>query len=199
MKTHPVNFWERLKEISRFFQGRDQVHKTLRRLVKRLDKAGIPYAILGGMAVFAHGHKQATDDVDVLVAADCFSVLRDRFVPDRYTPSPERPRKFVDVKNDVIVHFRFAGASPRGTKMGPIVFPRPDEIAETIDGIHYVTLVSLIELKLAARRFRDLGDVANLIAVHNLDESFLQKLHPSLHRDYLVCLDEKRREKGYES
>src|SRR5205807_8160781 len=50
----PKTFWQGMKEVSMFFQGRDEVHKTMRRLAKRLEKADIPYVVVGGMAVFAH-------------------------------------------------------------------------------------------------------------------------------------------------
>lgn len=53
-------------------------------------------------------------------------------------------------------------------------------------------------LKLAARRPKDSGDVIELIRVHNLDESFRDQLHPAVHRDYIACLEEKRREDEYE-
>ena len=53
--------------------------------------------------------------------------------------------------------------------------------------------------KLAARRYSDFGDVVFLIRVHNLDESFLEKLHPSVHKDFVECLEEKRREDEYEA
>ena len=52
-----------------FFQKNDPVHKTMRRVVKQLEKAKIPYAIVGGMAVNAHGYRRTTNDVDVLL--DC--------------------------------------------------------------------------------------------------------------------------------
>ena len=62
-----------------------------------------------------------------------------------------------------------------------------------------MNLPSLIELKLAARRYKDFGDVVELIRVHNLDESFSAKLHPSVHADFIECLEEKRREDEYET
>jgi hypothetical protein len=62
-----------------------------------------------------------------------------------------------------------------------------------------VNLPTLIQLKLAARRYTDFGDVVNLINVHDLDESFLERLHPSVHRDFIECLEEKRREDEYEA
>jgi hypothetical protein len=57
----------------------------------------------------------------------------------------------------------------------------------------------LVQLKLAARRYSDFGDVVFLIRVHNLDESFAEQLHPSVRRDYIECLEEKRREDEYEA
>ena len=55
----------------------------------------------------------------------------------------------------------------------------------------------MIQLKLAARRYYDFGDVVFLIQTHNLDESFLEQLHPSVHQDFIECLEEKRREDEY--
>ncbi len=65
--------------------------------------------------------------------------------------------------------------------------------------MRFVDLPTLIQLKLAARRYYDFGDVVNLIRVHKLDEAFLTNLHPSLHRDFIECLEEKRREDHYEA
>ncbi len=70
-----VGFLERLKEISRFFAGRDQVHRTMYRLILDLEQAGVPYAVVGGMAVNGHGHRQTTDDVDVLLTPEGFAQL----------------------------------------------------------------------------------------------------------------------------
>ena len=53
--------------------------------------------------------------------------------------------------------------------------------------------------KLAARRHQDFADVVNLIHFNGLDESFAERLHPSLRRDYIECLEEKRREDEYEA
>ena len=47
----PFRFMDRLKEIGMFFQKRSPQHLTMRRLARRLKKAGISYAIMGAMAV----------------------------------------------------------------------------------------------------------------------------------------------------
>jgi hypothetical protein len=82
---------------------------------------------------------------------------------------------------------------------GPIAFPDPAQVSEVIDGCCVVSLATLIELKLAAHRYKDFGDVVELIGIHHLDESFLSRLHASVHGDFIECLEEKRREDQYES
>jgi len=47
------DFWKRLKEIDMFFEGRGREQQTMRRLARNLKKIGVPYAIMGGMAVNA--------------------------------------------------------------------------------------------------------------------------------------------------
>ena len=54
------NPWHRLREIGMFFQSKDPVHQALRRLVWRLDKAGIDYCVMGAMAVNLHGARRTT-------------------------------------------------------------------------------------------------------------------------------------------
>jgi hypothetical protein len=95
-KTYSADF---LREIDMFFEERGEVHQTMRRLVKRLERAGIAYAIMGGMAVNAHGHERMTKDVDVLLTRQGFAEFRRLFVPKFYQPVPDWPRRFVDKKN----------------------------------------------------------------------------------------------------
>jgi hypothetical protein len=199
MKTRPFNYWKRLKEISMFFQGKDDVHKAMRRLVKRLEKAEIPYAILGGMAVNAHRYERTTGDVDVLLTQDGFEEFRKRFVPKQYSTVEGRPRRFVDRTNKVTLDVLVTGRFPGSGKPGPIAFPDPSEVSEIIRSVRVVDLATLIQLKLAARRYRDFGDVVELIRFNDLDEAFADRLHQSVRRDYIECLDEKRREDEYEA
>jgi hypothetical protein len=198
-KPASFDFWKRLKEISRFFQGKDEVHKAMRRVVKRLERAGIPYALMGGMAVNAHKYERTTADVDILLTADGLAEFRRRFVKKNYLPKEGRSRRFVDRVNETEVDFLLTGHFPGSGKPGPIAFPDPAEVSEEIESIRVVNLRTLIELKLAARRHRDFGDVVELIRFNNLDESFADCLHPSVRSDYLECLEEKRREDEYEA
>src|SRR3954447_20732028 len=44
-----------LREGSLHFEEKNKVHETLRRITKRLAELGVPYAVVGGMAMFAPG------------------------------------------------------------------------------------------------------------------------------------------------
>jgi hypothetical protein len=56
-----------LSEGSEFFEGKGAVQEALRKITERLNELGIPYAVAGGMALFRHGHRRFTEDVDILV------------------------------------------------------------------------------------------------------------------------------------
>lgn len=198
MPAASIDFLKRLKEIDLFFEARGKEHKTMRRLVQNLDKAGISYAIVGGMAVNAHGHERTTKDVDVLLTADGFNAFRRRFVPKSYDAVEGHPRRFFDRRNHCMFDILVTGLYPGSGKPGPITFPDPAAVSETIQEMHVVNLTTLIQLKLAARRHGDFYDVNHLIRVHNLDEKFLKKLHPAVHRDFIEALEEKRRDDEYE-
>src|SRR5438105_11606866 len=85
-----------LRAIDMFFQKRDPVHQTMRRIAKQLDKSKIPYAVVGGMAVFAQGYRRTTDDLDLLLTREGFAAFRGQFVPNHYQALAGRPKKFVD-------------------------------------------------------------------------------------------------------
>jgi hypothetical protein len=187
----------RLREISMFFQKNDPVHQALRRLVKRLERAGISYAVMGAMAVNLHGARRTTDDVDVLLTKEGLERFRSELLPKYYRTVEGRPRRFIERKSGVSIDCLVAGGYPGRGEPGPIQFPVPDQASQQIEKFHVLTLPQLIQLKMAARRHYDFGDVVFLIRVHDLDESFLPQLHPSVHPDFIECLEEKRRDDEY--
>jgi hypothetical protein len=197
MKT--ITFWERVREISLFFQGKDEVHKSLRRLANRLERARITYAVVGGLAVTAHNYRRTTADVDLLLTPEGLAEFRKRFVSKNYRLVEGRSRRFTDRASGVQVDFLVTGMFPGSGRPGSIASPDPAEVGELMGKVRVVNLAKLVELKLAARRYQDFADVVNLIRFQNLDESFLARLHPSLHQDFIECLEEKRREDEYEA
>jgi hypothetical protein len=194
-----LSFVERLKEISMFFAGKDAVHKTARRLVRRLERVQIPYAIVGAMALLAHRYQRTTKDVDILLSADGFAEFKRRFVPKQYEPVGGRQRRFIDRASGVEVDVLVTGMFPGSGNPGPVAYPDPAEVAEEVEKHQVVDLTTLVQLKLAAKRYKDFGDVVELIRHNDLDESFADKLDPSVRQDYIECLEEKRREDEYEA
>jgi hypothetical protein len=182
-----------------FFDHSAPVHSTLRKLTGQLNAAAIPYAIVGGMAVNIHGAERTTRDVDVLLTADGLTRFREHCVGKGFDQVQGRPRRFVDTENQTTVDILVTGHRPGFGAPVPFSFPDPLEASEEIRGIRVLTLAQLVQLKLAARRHYDFGDVVFLIKTHNLDESFLAQLHPFVHQDFIECLEEKRRGDEYEA
>jgi hypothetical protein len=192
-------FQDRLREISMFFDQKDKIHQAMRRVVEKFEQAGIAYAIAGGMAVNAHRHLRTTHDVDFLVTSNGLTSFQQKFVPADFEPVPGHPRRFRDRVTGVTFDVLVTGLFPGSGQPGPIAYPDPADVSETIDGTRVLTLAALIGLKLAAGRYKDFGDVVELIRVHDLDESFASKVPPSVARDFVECLEEKRREDEYET
>ena len=89
----------------------------------------------------------------------------------------------------VRVEFLVSGRFPGDGKPKPVTFPDPAVVAEVIDGVHYVNLPTLINLKLAfgvtnPGRLRDLTDVQELIRALRLPAAFAAQLHQFVHSKF---------------
>jgi hypothetical protein len=134
----------------------------------------------------------------VLLTPYGLAEFRRLFVPKQYDAWPKRDRRFTDRTSKITVDFLVSGLFPGSGKPGPIVYPDPESVQAVIEKVQVVNLKTLVELKLAARRHQDFADVVNLIRFNDLDESFADRLHSSVRREYIECLEEKRREEEYE-
>src|SRR3954465_9439821 len=119
----PFSFDERLREIDQFFLGTDRVHQTMHRAAEAFERAGIPYAVIGGMAVKAHGHLQTTGDVDFLVAEEGLTHLAETVGPAGFERVQGRYRRFLDRNMGITFDIVISGMYPRGDRSGPIAFP----------------------------------------------------------------------------
>ena len=173
-----------------FFEKAGPVWETLRNLQGRLDEAGIQYVVIGGLALNAFHYPRQTVDVDVVLSKDDLARFRQRFVDEVYLQAEDLARRFVDpgteVTIDVLVAGELAGDRSRNHS---VRFPSPDE-GELHGDLRTVSLARLIELKLVTWRFKDWGDVVELIRRHGLPESFAEQLDPVVSTAFGECWDQ---------
>lgn len=170
---------------------RDIVNATLERIAKRLEEESIPYAIIGGMALPAHGLMRFTEDVAILTTGDGLEAIHARLVGRGYVPAfPGARKSFRDTTTGIKVEFITTGEYPGDGKPKPIVFPHPRDASVVVEGYRVITLPKLIELKLASgltaehRRLNDLGDVQRLITALKLPRAFGDQLDASVRVEY---------------
>lgn len=174
----------RIAEADAFFSGRGEVQRTLARFTRAVDDAGIPYAVIGAMALNAHGHIRVTSDLDVVVTADARRRIHELLDGRGFLPPFEGSRNLRDTTNGVKIDLVLAGDFPGDGKQKPVTFPDPSvEPVVVKDGVRYVTAEKLVELKLASGishelRYKDLGDVVSLIGSVRLPRDFGERLHP---------------------
>jgi hypothetical protein len=176
------------REGSMHFEKESAVHRTLQAIVSRLEQLGIPYAVAGGIALFFHGYRRFTEDVDILVSAEGLRQIHQHLTGLGYVPPFAGSKNLRDTESGVRIEFLVAGNYPGDGKPKPVAFPEPETVSVEIEGIRFLGLASLIELKLASGtargRRRDLADVAELIRILNLTEAFAERLDPSVHALY---------------
>src|SRR3954471_4346751 len=142
--------WWALREGSMHFEKGSAVHKTLEKITRRLKDLGIPYAVVGGMAMFFHGYRRFTDDVDILVTREGLQEIHRQLEGLGYVPPFAGSKHLRDAEYGVRVEFLVAGEYPGDGKPKPVAFPDPSEASVEIDGIPCLRLPNLVELKLAS-------------------------------------------------
>src|SRR5262249_12238528 len=173
-----------LEEGSLHFENESSVHKTLRKITRRLDELGIPYAVVGAMAMFLHGFRRFTEDVDLLVTPEGLAEVHRQLEGRGYLPPFQGSKQLRDAEYGVRIEFLVTGAYPGDGKPKPVAFPDPAASGVVVGGVRCLQLPKLIELKLASGttpgRRKDLADVQELIRVLNLPADFANQLDPSV-------------------
>ena len=178
------------KRVDKFFMELSPIHDTMRRLSAALREIGVPFAIAGAMAANAHGHKHTTADVAVLLHSEGLKAFKARWSGLGWIDLFEGSKGFRDTRNNVKVDVLLAGQYPGDGRPKPVAFPAPESVAEErVDGLPYINLVSLLELKLASgmtagHRLQDLADVIQLIRANQLPQDYADKLNPFVRQKY---------------
>lgn len=179
-----------------FFEGKSRAHKTLTKITKKLDALGLDYAVAGGMALYHHGYRRFTEDVDILVTAEALEVIHRELEGLGYLPPFSGSRHLRDTEFGVKVEFLVTGDYPGDGKPKAISFPDPRQVAEEFKGVKYLNLPGFLSLKLASgmtnvNRGKDLIDAEELTAILALPRNFAEQLHPFVREKYVEIWNRK--------
>ena len=185
-------------EGSAHFEGRSAVQKALYAVARKLDELGIPYAIAGGMAMYLHGYRRFTEDVDMLVTEDGLRRIHEQLEGRGYRPLFPGSKNLRDTEHGVRIEFLVSGQYPGDGRPKPVSFPDPEGSFVDINGIHVVNLVKLIELKLASGtapgRRKDIGDAQEVMRALKLPLSYQEQLNPMVRPLYVELWEELQSE-----
>ncbi|HEX7478759.1 MAG TPA: nucleotidyl transferase AbiEii/AbiGii toxin family protein [Polyangiales bacterium] len=186
-----------MSESDRFFSGESGLQDTLRNLNAKFDELGIPYVVVGGMALTAYGYARMTEDIDVLVTKPDLKKIHSKLVGLGYKREFAGSKNIRDTSTKVKIEFLLTGDYPGSGKPQPVSFPDPADTEPLVqDGVKFVGLHRLIELKLASGmtggpdRAKDFVDVQQLIKTIRLPRSVDEKLHEYVRGKYDELWDE---------
>jgi predicted nucleotidyltransferase len=161
-------------------------------ICQTLQEADVPFIVVGGIAVIHHGYGRLTQDVDLVVRLEKAVIQRAFKALEKigYRPSvPIRPEDFADPvcrerwkREKGMRVLKFWSDDHRETPIDvfidePFDFEkaaREADIRETSPGIQVriVALPTLLSMKAAAGRPRDLADIDELNLLHGKPSSY---------------------------
>ena len=185
-----ARFWRGVQTAGRFFMGEADVQKALERLVSVLDAHGIPYAIVGAMALNEFGYQRTTADVDVLLTPEGLAAFKANALGRGYIEKFPGSRGVRDTEHGVDVDVVLTGGFPGDGKPKPVAFPDPATAALRGTRVALLPLPMLVELKLASgmtapHRLKDLADVQELIRIQRLPRTLVLELNAFVRDKYL--------------
>jgi hypothetical protein len=146
---------------------------------RELTWRGIPHALIGGLAVGAHGAPRATKDVDFLVSqADAF---------EGTVVLSFKPGVPIAVRG-IVVDYLTPEGSPHAALLSHAL-----KQAKVSQGVPVIALAPLVLMKLQAARRRDLDDVSRLLQRADDEErirEYLKTHAPELVEQLDLALEE---------
>jgi hypothetical protein len=146
---------------------------------------------MGAVALLAHGYPRFTEDIDLILTKEGLEEFHRELIGLGYAPAfPGAKKRLRSTRDGVSIEVMTTGEYPGDGKPKPVSMPEPSSAAVEIDGIKFITLEKLIELKLASgmtapHRLKDLADVQELIKIKKLGPEFAERLNPYVKEEYL--------------
>lgn len=179
-----------LLEGSRHFDEASAVFRAMFRTAALLEDERIPYAVVGGIALFKHGLRQYTQNVDFLVRRHDLAMVHELLLAHGYREDVPGSPNLREPELGVQVKFFCAGDFPVDGRSKPVCFPDPASDSIKIDGVSYISLIALFEIKIAAgqghmSRLRYLAEAQELMKRLKPSSEFADRLHPSVRETFL--------------
>jgi hypothetical protein len=168
------------------------------RVVKAVDHLlqvlSCPAVLGGGWAVWRHGYVgRVTQDIDIALPSDRIDeFLRAASMAgfDLLPVPPGRWPKVIHRDTGIEVDVLPEGGRPgTATKPAPTTIPHPGRMGAAGLALRYMSLPSLIELKLAAGRARDESDVVELVRANPDQIDDIRRHLGGVHADYVTAFD----------
>lgn len=187
-------FFDGVRDAARFFMGDADVVRALNKLIALLDDAGVPYAIVGGMALNEYGYRRVTTDIDVLLTMEGLAAFKERALGRGWVEKFTGSRGLRDAEHGVNIDVVIAGEYPGDGKPKPIAFPDPAKTALRGERVALLPLARFIELKLASgmsapHRLKDLADVLELVRAADVPRMTAEQLDASVRGKFLELWD----------
>jgi hypothetical protein len=181
--------WRALQAAGEFQMGDAPPQKAMRKIAAVLEEEKIPYAVAGALALNQHGYERFTVDLDLLLTKEGLAALKAKVLGLGYVERFPGSKGMRDTENNVGIDVLIAGEYPGDGKPKPVSFPDPIQGSVSIEGIRFLTLGKLIELKLASgmsapHRMKDLTDVLELIRAAKLPRELARELDQSVRAKY---------------
>lgn len=177
---------------------------SLQDMRRQFEREGIPFALIGALAMQYHDFVRHTEDIDILTTREGLDRIHGRIVGLGIVPRFEGARKRLrDTVHKVDIDVIQAGENC-GSNASPLVFPDPmSDDFEDRGGIRIPRLFKLVEFKLAsgiwAPRMKDFGDVIELIKANGLEASFAERLHAAVRAKFVELVEAARKEREGEA
>ncbi len=166
-----------------------RVVRDLERLLAATETLSV---VAGGWAVWRHGFAgRVTEDVDIVVPLNRLEALQSaaslcgfNYLTPPAGRWPKLQHRETDIEVDLLPESKFPGIPARPAPV-PIGHPSRYQ-ARLDDGLQFISLGGLIELKIGAGRAKDIADIIELIKRNPQQLKVIAEHLAEIHPDYAL-------------
>lgn len=174
--------------LDRMAEAVEKIKDRLRRAASALDSAGVPYAVVGGHAVGSWVARtnpvavRTTADVDILLDRRDLETAKEALAVAGFHFCHVAGVSFFqdgpNAKFEDSVHLVFAGEKIRDEYALPA--PSVEESDAAPEAFRVIGFQALVRMKLTSYRLKDRVHLQDMLRLELLDETWMEKVPPSL-------------------